>query len=208
MKRILLAVLFVGILNSPVLAGFQEGISAYEAGNLPLAVKEFRAAAEEGHADSQFNLGLMYEKGIGVGKDENEALTWYLKAALQGNAYAQFNLAVLYENGRGSDVDFVEAHQWYRRAAAQGDGLAVGNLGMLYLRGQGVEKDTVASLALLLSSVSMDSSSENRAKQNISMIKGLTNETINAARTLSLEMSKDKNLLLPLDRYLKNKSAN
>ena len=208
MKRVLLAVLFVGILNSPVLAGFQEGISAYEAGNLLLAVKEFRAAAQEGHADSQFNLGLMYEKGIGVGKDENEALTWYLKAALQGNAYAQFNLAVLYENGRGSDVDFAEAHQWYRRAAAQGDGLAVGNLGMLYLRGQGVEKDTVAGLALLLSSVSMDSSSENRAKQNISMIKGLTNEAITAARTLSLEMSKDENLLLPLDRYLKNKSAN
>ncbi len=208
MKIIFLTALFVSILSSPVLAGFTEGVAAYESGNVPLAVKEFRAAAEEGHADSQFNLGLMYEQGIGVSKDEKEAVDWYLKAALQGNAYAQFNLAVLYENGRGTDVNFAQAHQWYRKAAVQGDGLAVGNLGMLYLRGQGVEKDKVAGLALLLLSIQMDNSSENRAKQNVSSIKGLTPEVITEAQTLSLEMGEDKNLLMPLDRYLKNKTAN
>ncbi len=208
MKLIILSALFVSILSSPVLAGFTEGVAAYESGNAPLAAKEFSAAAEEGHADSQFNLGLMYEKGIGVSKDEKEAVVWYLKAALQGNAYAQYNLAVLYENGRGIDVNFAQAHQWYRKAAVQGDGLAVGNLGMLYLRGQGVKKDKVAGLALLLLSIKMDNSSENRARQNVSLIKGLTPEVIAEAQTLSLEMGEDKNLLMPLDRYLKNKTAN
>jgi len=52
------------------LANFEAGIAAYQANDLPLAYKEFLAAAKEGHADSQFNLALMYEKGIGVGKDE------------------------------------------------------------------------------------------------------------------------------------------
>jgi TPR repeat protein len=152
-------------------------------------------------------LGLMYEKGIGVSKDEKEAVAWYLQAALQGNSNAQYNLAVLYENGRGSDVNFAQAHQWYRKAAVQGDGLAVGNLGMLYLRGQGVKEDQVAGLALLLLSVTMDNSPENRAKQNVSLTKGLTSEVIIAAQALSVDMGKDKNMLMPLDRYLKNRTA-
>ncbi len=208
MKIIFLSALFISLLSSPVLAGFTEGVAAYESGNVPLAVKEFRVAAEEGHADSQFNLGLMYEKGIGVSKDEKEAVVWYLKAALQGNVYAQYNLAVLYENGRGTNVDFAQAHRWYRKAAMQGDGLAVGNLGMLYLRGQGVEKDKVAGLALLLLSIQMDNSPENRAKQNASLTRDLTPEVIAEAQKLSVEMGEDKNLLIPLDRYLQNKTAN
>ncbi len=208
MKLFIFSALIVSILCRPVVAGFTEGVAAYEAGNVPLAVEEFRLAAEDGHSDSQFNLGLMYEKGIGVSIDEREAVSWYLKAALQGNSNAQYNLAVLYENGRGSAVDFVKANQWYRKAAVQGDGLAVGNLGMLYLRGQGVKEDKVAGLALLLQSVIMENSVENRAKQNISLTKGLTSEVIAAAQALSLEMGKEKNLLMVLDRYLQNSTTN
>ena len=63
---------------------FQAGIAAYEANNLPLAYKEFREAADKGHADSQYNVALMYEKGIGVAKDEKEAVVWYGKSAAQG----------------------------------------------------------------------------------------------------------------------------
>jgi len=203
LRLLVLSVLCVNFLSSPVRANFNDGVAAYEAGNIPLAFKEFSASAKDGHADSQFNLGLMYEYGIGVGKDEREALAWYQKSAEQGNSNAQFNLAVLYENGRGSDVNFERARQWYRKAAEQGDGLAVGNLGMLYLRGQGVTEDKVAGLALLLLSATMDNSPENHAKQNISLTRGLTPETIAAAQTLYLEMSNDENLLVPLDRYLK-----
>jgi TPR repeat protein len=138
MKLFFLSGLFAILLSNSALAGFEAGVAAYESGNLPLAAEEFRAAAEAGDANSQFNLALMYEQGIGVGKDEKEAVAWYRKSAAQGNSNAQYNLAVLYENGRGTAVDFAGAHQWYRKAAAQGDGLAVGNLGMLYIRGQGV----------------------------------------------------------------------
>ena len=109
--------------------------------NLPLAYKAFLAAAKEGHADSQFNVALMVEQGIGVGKDEKEAVVWYGKSAAQGNAAAQFNLGVLYENGRGTKIDFAKANEWYRKASVQGDALAIGNLGMLYVRGQGVKEN-------------------------------------------------------------------
>jgi uncharacterized protein len=208
MKLLALSALFASILSSPALADLKAGVAAYEAGNVPLAVKEFRASAEKGDADSQFNLGLMYEQGLGVSKDEKEAIAWYQKSAMQGNSNAQYNLGVLYENGRGSAVDFAKANQWYRKAAVQGDALAIGNLGMLYLRGQGVNEDKVAGLALLLLSATMDSSPENHAKQNISSTKGLTTKVIAAAQALSSDMGQAKNLLVPLDRYLKSTAAN
>ena len=202
-RSALLSALFTSLVNSPAVAGFEEGIAAYQANNIPLAYKEFRSAAEKGHADSQFNLGLIYEQGIGVSKDEKEAIVWYRKSAEQENVFAQYNLAVLYENGRGTEVDFAQANEWYRKASAQGDPLAIGNLGMLYLRGQGVKENKVAGVALLLLSAAMDSSPENNAKQNISSTRGLTPDIITEAQTLYTEMGSAKNVLVPLDQYLK-----
>jgi TPR repeat protein len=183
-------------------ANFEAGIAAYQANDLPLAYKMFLAAAKEGHVDSQFNVALMYERGIGVGKDEKEAAVWYGKAASQGSAAAQFNLGVLYENGRGAKIDFVKANEWYRKASVQGDALAIGNLGMLYVRGQGVKENKVAGVALLLVSATLDPSPENHAKQNLTGIRGLTSEMVVAAQALSGELTSAKNLLVPLDKYL------
>ena len=183
-------------------ANFEFGIAAYKANDLPLAYKEFLEAAKEGHADSQFNVALMYEQGIGVGKDEKEAVLWYGKAASQGNAAAQFNLGVLYENGRGTKIDFAKANEWYRKASAQGDALAIGNLGMLYVRGQGVKENKVVGVALLLRSATLDSSPGNHAKQNLAATRGLTAEMIVAAQALSEEFTNAKNLLAPLDQAL------
>jgi TPR repeat protein len=184
-------------------AHFEAGIAAYEANNLPLTYQEFLAAAKEGHADSQFNVALMYEQGIGVGKDEKEAVVWYGKSAAQGNAAAQYNLGVLYENGRGTEIDYAKANEWYRKASAQGDALAIGNLGMLYVRGQGVKENKVAGVALLLVSATLDPSPENHAKQNISATRGLSTGMIVEAQELSGELSSAQNLLVPLDQYLK-----
>lgn len=182
---------------------FQAGIAAYQANNLPLAYQEFLTAAKDGHADSQFNVGLMYEQGIGVGKDEKEAIEWYTKSAIQENSAAQFNLGVLYENGRGTQIDYAKANKWYRKASVQGDPLAIGNLGMLYVRGQGVQENKVAGVALLLMSATMDPSPQNHAKRNISATRDLTTEMITDAQSLAQELSAAQNLLVPLDNYLK-----
>ena len=65
-------------------------------------------------------LGVCYENGKGVAKDEAEAVGWYRKAAEQGLDLGQFNLGVCYENGKGVAKDSAEAVRWYRKAAAQG----------------------------------------------------------------------------------------
>ena len=184
------------------IAHFEAGLKALDANNMPLAFQEFLGAAKEGHSDSQYNVALMYEQGLGVSKNEKEAFFWYGKSASQGNSGAQFNLGVLYENGIGTTVDYAKANEWYRKASAQGDGLAVGNLGMLYIRGQGVKENKVAGMALLLTSATMDTSPENRARNNITATRGLTTAMFTEAQALSDEMILAENLLVPLDIYL------
>ena len=184
-------------------ANFEAGIAAIEVNDMPLAYKSFLAAAKEGHIDSQFNLGVMYEQGIGVTKNDKEAVFWYEKAAAQGSSAAQYNLGVLYENGHGTVVDFAKANDLYRKASLQGDALAVGNLGMLYIRGDGVKVNKVAGVALLLQSATMDPSPQNLAKKNITATQGLTAEMITEAQALAEKLSSAKNLLDPLDQYLK-----
>jgi hypothetical protein len=63
-------------------------------------------------------------------------------------------------------------------------------------------------MALLLQSVTLDNSSENLARNNLSSIRGLTSEIITAAQKLAAEMSDAKNLLVPLDQYLNRPATN
>ena len=49
--------------------------------------------------ESTYYLGICYENGLGVEKDDGKALKLYHKAAKQGNAAALYNLAVFYEDG-------------------------------------------------------------------------------------------------------------
>jgi TPR repeat protein len=44
-------------------------------------LQEVGTKAEAGDADSQVELGLRYDKGEGVARDEAEAVEWYRKAA-------------------------------------------------------------------------------------------------------------------------------
>ncbi|MBR2921623.1 MAG: sel1 repeat family protein [Kiritimatiellae bacterium] len=89
----------------------------------------------------QFYLGVMYDNGWGVTKDDSEAVKWYRKAAEQGYARAQCNLGLMYANGEGVTQDDSEAVKWFRKAAEQGLAVAQYNLGFMYANGRGVAKD-------------------------------------------------------------------
>jgi uncharacterized protein len=82
-----------------------------------VAIGWYRKAAERGHADAQYNLGLMYYDGQGTPLDPSEASRWFRKAAEQGLADAQFNLGLLYAHSRGVEKDYVEASLWLILAA-------------------------------------------------------------------------------------------
>ena len=118
MWRFFLAVFLVVACATGATAGpLEEAKSAIQREDYALAARLFRPLAEQGDAKAQSALGEMYDKGMGVPKDTQEAVQWYRKAADQGFASAQHNLGVLYAEGRGVPQDDQEAVQWWRKAA-------------------------------------------------------------------------------------------
>jgi len=136
-------VLSIVCLAAPVWADFKAGEEAYRRGDYATALHEWQPPAEQGHADAQYHLGLLYANGQGVPKDDVQAWQWYEKAAVQGHAEAQANLGILYDYGRGVQQDFKVAVYWLRLSAKQGNDSAQRRLGFMYERGAGVQQDYV-----------------------------------------------------------------
>ena len=85
----------------------------YSKYNYSEAFKFCSVAAEQGHAEAQFNLGVMYDIGQGVKQDYFKAVEWYQKAAEQGNALAQYNLGVMYAKGQGVRQNYTKAKEYF-----------------------------------------------------------------------------------------------
>jgi TPR repeat protein len=141
--RILLTVLVLAVFSSPVWAGFEEGMAAYERGDYGTTVKEWRPLAERGDPTAQHHLAWLHLIGRGVPQDDEEAVRWFRKAAEQGDSDAQTNLGSLYLLGDRIPQDYTEALKWLRAAAAQGHPMAQTKLGIMYEGGHGVPQDRV-----------------------------------------------------------------
>jgi hypothetical protein len=112
------------------------------------AFREYSAAAKEGNADAQFNLGICYRRGEGVEKNEVEAFRWFQLAAEQGGAVAQCNIGSSYYLGEGVEKDDIKAVCWFEKAALQGLAHAQHNLGFCYCRGVGVSRNPIRAAEL------------------------------------------------------------
>ena len=134
-RGIIALALLAALPGTPVAAEqtFDEAAAAYRRGDYATAMRGFRILAEQGHAEAQADLGLMYVRGEGVPQDYQAALKWYRKAAEQGHADAQHTLGIMYTYGtvgihpsglvfrvKGDNVlrDYQEAMKWFRRAAS------------------------------------------------------------------------------------------
>jgi TPR repeat protein len=60
-----------------------------------------RRQAEQGNAEAQNRLGILYRDDRSVLKDDAQAVAWFRKAAEQNNAPAESNLADMYFEGKG-----------------------------------------------------------------------------------------------------------
>lgn len=195
------------LLCGPCYAGFDEGVSAYDAGNYGKALQELRPLASQGDARSQYAMGVMYEYGRGVEKNQSLAAQWYTKAARQGNTDAQYNLGVMYEQGYGVKKDFRLAANWYGKAAQAGDIDALSNLGVLYQHGSGVPQSRVVALALYNASVALDPQPDNKAVGNRkAVVNGITIREVEDAQELTVAIQRPGNLLTAISSYLKQHS--
>ncbi len=103
-------------------------------------------SASRGEVDSQFDLGKMYEKGIGTSIDYRQAREWYGKAAAAGHAKASFSLGLMYHEGTGVKRNNKTAFKWFNDAAGQGSTPAQYYLGKLYASGSGVRRNYTKAL--------------------------------------------------------------
>jgi len=97
--------------------------------------------AQAGNAEAQSRLGVLYAQGVGVPRDQEQALYWYRKAADQGHPGGEWNLAFRYVKGQGVPVDYLKARQLFRQAAQSGLACAQYDLGIMFMEGLGGDKD-------------------------------------------------------------------
>jgi uncharacterized protein len=82
----------------------------------------YRKAAEQGEDLSQYRLGKLYAKGLGVKHDKVKAVKWFRRSADQGNGSAQVELAIMYQDGVGGlQRDNAKAKNLFLLAAEQGN---------------------------------------------------------------------------------------
>ena len=136
------AIVLLLSLAAPMAAGpVEDAHTAYRTGDFATALRLFRPLADQGVVSAQLKLGLIYDLGRGVPKDDAEAVKWYRLAADQGHASAQYFLGGMYYFGHGVPQNYDEARKWYRLAADQGYASAQSSLGGMYYHGRGVPQD-------------------------------------------------------------------
>lgn len=129
------------LLSTAYAGQLEDGTAALDRKDFKKAYTLLLPLAKQGNSFAQYNVGVMLAQGLGVDKNEKDAVSWYQKAAEQGDPDAQSNLALMYESARGTKQDYKKAMEWYLKAANQGDALAQHNLGSLYYNGYGTPKD-------------------------------------------------------------------
>eukprot|EP01130_Rhizamoeba_saxonica_P012447 TRINITY_DN5251_c0_g1_i1.p1 TRINITY_DN5251_c0_g1~~TRINITY_DN5251_c0_g1_i1.p1 ORF type:complete len:513 (+),score=130.91 TRINITY_DN5251_c0_g1_i1:22-1560(+) len=121
------------------------------------SIEYYRTAAEDGDAESQYQLALIYDKGEGVPQDKEVAKQWYLKAADQGHTESEYMVGSIYLNGGFDDqIDYRAAYEWFKKAAAKDHSEAQVNLGFLYLNGSGIERNMIQAKRWIKRAMDLD----------------------------------------------------
>ena len=105
------------------------------------AMRWYRKAAEQGHAEAQEKLAETLDRGKEVSRNLEEAAVWYRKAAEQGRAKAQARLAAMLDRGEGIPRDPEAAAALYCKAARQRDETAQHRLAEMLDKGEGVPRN-------------------------------------------------------------------
>jgi len=131
------------------------GMQALRKGDYETALQIWIPIAEQGSARAQYNISVLYEKGLGVRRDEARAIEWLERAAKSGsrsardrlsdreaqerlraakerashgNAAAMMEVANLYNDGKTLTRNMAKAHLWFSKAKAAGHPVAANAL--------------------------------------------------------------------------------
>ena len=144
--------------------------------------------ADSGNSQAQYKLAMMYEAGVGVDKDIEQARQWYSRSSKAGNKAASDRITFLAVKQDGYQKD--KHSTWLegvKKDAREGKSEAMIMLGQMYRNGIGVKKDLNKSLELLSR---VNSSGEENVDKEILAVRG----EIAAARRAEAEAKQQKEL--------------
>lgn len=161
--------------------------------------------AVQGHAASQYLLGVMHLEGAGIAQDRAEAFKWLERAASQRHEGARAHLADLAARGdtaahlalgliaRDIAGNRMASERHLRAAAAAGDPQGLLALGELYSAGDGADRDEAYAAVLFRSAAATAMAAVQRARQGAATgILGLGADDwleVAAARTRAAHLS-------------------
>ena len=145
MKKLISAALislFVVFAISANAGSFEDAVAAYERKDYVTAAKLMRVAADQGNAQAQYNLGVMYANGQEMKIMKKlislALISMFIVFAVSANAGPFEDGVAAYER-----KEYVTAVKLFRVGADQGDADAQFNLGFMYEAGQGVSQDYI-----------------------------------------------------------------
>lgn len=91
--------------------------AAFERRDYATAYRMLQPLAQAGMAPAQVGLGRLYALGLGISRNDAEAIKWYRLAAEQGDPDGMSSLAHKYRFSSPPLQNNEQALAWYRRAA-------------------------------------------------------------------------------------------
>ena len=123
------------------------------------AAANFLKAARMGHAQAQYNLGLLLcDEGRACTLGLGRSVHWFRKAAEQGYVPAFWEMGNAYREGLGVERDLTEAAAWFNRGMQAGDSSCMTFLGLMHFRGEGMAEDEETAVQLWREAADRDNS--------------------------------------------------
>jgi TPR repeat protein len=113
----------------------------FKAGDYIAVKKIADDLAAENNPQGFILLGNLFQKGLGVEVDLQQAQVWYQKGADAGDGNAELALALLLLNGTSGQPNVIDGAPWLQRAAEKGLVKAAYNLGLFYTGYFGTQAD-------------------------------------------------------------------
>jgi len=109
------------IVRKPAIGNYH-GYAKFKMAHYTTARHIWEALDERSFGEAAFNLGILYEDGLGVDKNIDRALAYYRRGADNGSSKAVFRLGIIYWLGTPDvEKDEVEGSRYFSLAAAAGD---------------------------------------------------------------------------------------
>lgn len=106
---------------------YQKAKKAWNEGNYQLSFKLYKKCAKMKFTPAYFDLGYMYDDGIGTKVNKDKALYWYKKSEKHGE-HCHNNIASIYAVYRNRDKE----RYWYKKGIQRKDSSAMFNMAIFY----------------------------------------------------------------------------